>query len=913
MVDRVGREMATMYTAIWKAFILTFTGVTLMIAGPAGANLAWEISGILRPATITTWGADAVSEDGSRIVGVAMVDTGQSGEEIKLFRWQDDGTVTLIPDPPSTPGAAFSLRGVSDDGTVIVGQEAPQIAWRWTATGGWLRLPDLPEGNGQTVVTRISADGQRALGTAYDDNPNEEDPSIKAPRSVLWTGSGVPAPLTNWFDDFEGSQSTGTYQETQRIAEAVAMDALGSRFVGSVVKYDEIWDRSYRRGVRIDGAGNDTEIAAPTHEPDTPLETGLGLLSPSGAVAFGGIEPRLSSSYPLKLIRSVGGSLQILADWPTGSSGVPLGLPLKDTTNSGNFLSMLTHVWSASGGFQLVSDFLAESRCLDTAPWDQMQLLAIASDDTTFIGNAVATDGSGTIWRSGLQTGPDDDEDGLLNEWEINGLDINGDGVVDLDLPTMGANPDRKDLFVEVDRMRNVPFSTDSLDLVVAAFEAAPVVNEDFSTGIDLHIDYATIDIVNRTAVADWTTFGEIKDGDDRDPGEFGTDAERADPNWPAIRCAREAVFRYGLFVDQLSDGEGGISEASGLAEGRWSNDFMLALSTLEDNLANSSPPEVLTDLLMGWVFMHELGHTLDLDEGGDDDVTYKPNYISVMNYGWPHMRKLSGVMLDLDYSREEIHPLNENALNEVQGIDTTMYRDVLSVHGYYDPQVFGQSSQFVFLNGSRHDWNGDGVASFDPTFTVSEDINRWTNFDAASPDELLQGFDDWANIRLELGTDGPFRSAVYGDVTTLFDPDVPADLTAELLSNPPTADLDRDGLSDFEEVAQGTDPVNPDTDGDGLCDGGPTGTAPECGLGGEDANGNGTYDPGLETDPNNHDTDGDGPTDGAEVAAGTDPLDSLDFPAPSVPALRIPLLWTLAAALAFAGLLTIRPRSFER
>lgn len=32
---------------------------------------------------------------------------------------------------------------------------------------------------------------------------------------------------------------------------------------------------------------------------------------------------------------------------------------------------------------------------------------------------------------------------------------------------------------------------------------------------------------------------------------------------------------------------------------------------------------------------MHELGHTLSLDHGGDDRIFYKPNYVSVMNYSF--------------------------------------------------------------------------------------------------------------------------------------------------------------------------------------------------------------------------------------------------------------------------------------
>jgi hypothetical protein len=47
----------------------------------------------------------------------------------------------------------------------------------------------------------------------------------------------------------------------------------------------------------------------------------------------------------------------------------------------------------------------------------------------------------------------DSDGDGLPNCWELNGIDINNDGTVDLDLPAMGASALKKDIFIEVDYM----------------------------------------------------------------------------------------------------------------------------------------------------------------------------------------------------------------------------------------------------------------------------------------------------------------------------------------------------------------------------------------------------------------------------------------------------------------------------
>ncbi len=70
-------------------------------------------------------------------------------------------------------------------------------------------------------------------------------------------------------------------------------------------------------------------------------------------------------------------------------------------------------------------------------------------------------------------------------------------------------------------------------------------------------------------------------------------------------------------------------------------------------------------------------------------------------------------------------------------------------------------------------------------------------------------------------------------------------------------SDSDHDGLSDDDEIADGTDPHDDDSDDDGILDGH------------EDENRNGHVDS-DETDPNNADTDGDGLLDGLEIGLAT-------------------------------------------
>ena len=346
----------------------------------------------------------------------------------------------------------------------------------------------------------------------------------------------------------------------------------------------------------------------------------------------------------------------------------------------------------------------------------------------------------------------DDDGDSLPNVWESpgGGIDVNGDGVIDLDLHARGADPSHKDIFVEVDAMEgrgprtvDTPVSLDVtptgtiLDHVIEAFAEAPVDNPDGQTGIRLHIELDDVDLPLEPFLMDdspWFEFDRIK-GDHAG----GADRDLDDANQVHVLAARDLVYRYGLFADTRSNGSSGLAEVPG-------NDFFLALGDwLTDDGEGNLLPGGSAEEQAG-TFMHELGHTLGLRHGGDDHLNFKPNYLSVMNYHWQVPN--SNVGWVLDYSRTELPGLHSHHLFEEDGIGGTGIDHGREV--YVGPQPLNR----VPVAGPV-DWNRDGD---DHDSDVHSDIylgfvrdgdgvaRAYTMRNGDQPwfDPTLEGHDDW-------------------------------------------------------------------------------------------------------------------------------------------------------------------------
>lgn len=384
--------------------------------------------------------------------------------------------------------------------------------------------------------------------------------------------------------------------------------------------------------------------------------------------------------------------------------------------------------------------------------------LLVSGDGAFGVANMIASYGNLAI----TNTGADQDGDSLFDLWETQGLDYDCDGIVELDLPALGATETRKDLFVEVDYMdMHLPNPTAMSD-VVTAFDIAPVDNPiGANTGINLILQIDD-EIPHQNDITTWTDFDDLKDL------WFGSVADRNAANAAEILAAKRLVYRYSIFAHTR---DGGTS--SGRGEG--ANDFVVTLGGSNWGDDPVSGHDVGTRREQAGTFMHELGHTLGLGHGGIDGDNCKPNHLSIMSYAhqtrW--IRNPGFTLGRLDYSREELPPLDETALDESAGINGSGL-DLAR----YTPDD-GVTILSANVTGGV-DW--DASAPFPDPATIPVDINNFgivgcgmdgDGSDISDPTETLMGSDDWSNLDYDFRDHPSFADGVH------VEPDLP-ELTAE-------------------------------------------------------------------------------------------------------------------------------------
>jgi len=293
---------------------------------------------------------------------------------------------------------------------------------------------------------------------------------------------------------------------------------------------------------------------------------------------------------------------------------------------------------------------------------------------------------------------PDSDGDRLSDYAELFGF---GNG---LDLSTLGANPWKKDIFIEVDYFPGFQPAQATLDKVITAFANAPVSNRDGSSGITLHL------VVSQ----------QIEAADaDQDLNPVWTDFDKIKTKY--FTANRGPFFHYMLIANKYDGGN-----SSGISRGVPGHDFVVTLGSVGGGTATQ----------LAGTIMHELGHNIGLLHGGNENANYKPNYLSIMNYEYQfHGFGIGGLNNVLDYSRVQVAAFNEQNVNEVSAFapaGASTEADLAKISGlrFNDAQVTGNASTNLDFNNSgsiqaatyTRDFNRSGVAN--NVFSASQ--NDW-------------------------------------------------------------------------------------------------------------------------------------------------------------------------------------------
>jgi len=280
-----------------------------------------------------------------------------------------------------------------------------------------------------------------------------------------------------------------------------------------------------------------------------------------------------------------------------------------------------------------------------------------------------------TNWHGDLDT----DCDGLSNTWE-NSDSYTENGIT---VPLPGADPNHRDIYIEIDYMSHHIPPAAAIDPVVDKFNSfSDLVNPDTSTGVRLH--YIIDDNVPHKdcidVFSDSVPDPAIDSFDEYKANYFGTAAERAaNPNFYQ---AKMDVYHYALFIHTRC-GSTSTQQSSGAAE--WpGNDLEVSLGYPGwwGNVIDGH--DTGSNTYKGSTFMHELGHNLGLRHAGSTDLPHcKPNYLSVMNYAFQFPTILTGSDWTMDYSHNVLNSLNESALVEGTGIGVAQPSNLKTAVGH--------------------------------------------------------------------------------------------------------------------------------------------------------------------------------------------------------------------------------------
>ncbi|MCI0413618.1 hypothetical protein L0222_12565 [bacterium] len=329
-------------------------------------------------------------------------------------------------------------------------------------------------------------------------------------------------------------------------------------------------------------------------------------------------------------------------------------------------------------------------------------------------------------------------------------VDSDADGLDDSVEATLGSSPIHKDIFVEIDWFvvngRSLKPRKGFDKIVKAIFDSAPVLNPDGTYGIRIHLDF------DDAIAVDFDTLGYKNANGNYNWDEFDVVKSLY------FTSSRQNTHHYALFISDYGDEFGQPSGSSGISRntGKFTagaSDFIVSLG---GDYWYNYPKKKQHKWTQAGTFAHELGHNLGLKHGGNNHSNYKPNLLSILNYsfqvdGIPYTALDGTRYLIYDYSRQKLPTLNENSLNEFNGLGSGA-SDSAGVYGTTWFSWNGSSyDQFTTFNATSNvNWNNDSFLNS----SVFEDTNQDGRY------SRLKGRNQWSKLAFRGGLIGSGVSA---------------------------------------------------------------------------------------------------------------------------------------------------------
>ncbi len=335
----------------------------------------------------------------------------------------------------------------------------------------------------------------------------------------------------------------------------------------------------------------------------------------------------------------------------------------------------------------------------------------------------------------------DSDLDGIPDSSEVQGSTFAG-----LPLYDWGARAGIRDIFIHIDYMESsdpgvIPNET-ALNKVVDAFQAKDIAIH-FDVGNLFHTASGTNltrfdldDTSHQVSYAAGVAIGYYED----------SRANLYDYKSLYMDLARKQIFHYLLFANsQNSDGSGG---SSGIAEFE-GNDFIVSLGgwglvSDSNKLINYQASTI----------MHELGHNLGLEHGGNTPTNYKPNYISIMNY----LYQMNGLPT-IGVSEGDRYLYEHFDIGNLAGLTNSPLDSTTNFEMDYSDGTSSSIDENHVNETTGLGRSGSGGVDYNNDDAFSTDINEDINFDGIET-QTHTDFDDWSNINLF------FQRYIAGDST---------------------------------------------------------------------------------------------------------------------------------------------------